>query len=93
MAKYIKGKISIEKWIIGGKTMKRVAGRLLVLSVLVVIFSTLVGCQGVTVPIETSKKTMLFNGKDLAGWKLFIPDESIDVNKIWSVRNGVVYCV
>jgi len=93
VAEYIKGKISIEKWIIGGKTMKRVAGRLLILSVLVVIFSTLAGCQGVTGPIEPSQKTMLFNGKNLAGWKLFIPDESIDVNKIWSVRNGVVYCV
>ena len=92
MAKYIKGKISVEKCIIGGKTMKRVAGRLLVLSVLVVILSTFMGCQGVAGPTEPSKKTILFNGKDLAGWKLFIPDEAIDVNKIWSVRNGVVHC-
>ncbi len=92
MAKYIKGKISVEKWIIGGKTMKRVACRLLVLSVLVVILSAFMGCQGVVGPIEPSKKTMLFNGKDLTGWKLFIPDEAIDVNKIWSVKNGVVHC-
>jgi hypothetical protein len=72
--------------------MKRVAGRLLVLSVLVVMLSVLVGCQGVTGPIGPGKKTMLFNGKDLAGWKLFIPDEAVDVNKVWSVKNGVVHC-
>jgi len=92
VAKHINGKISVEKWIIGGKTMKRVASRLLVLSVPVVILSTLVGCQGVAGPIEPSKKTMLFNGKDLTGWKLFIPDEAIDVSTIWSVKNGVVRC-
>ena len=92
MAKYIKGKNSFEKRIIGGKTMRRVAERLLVLSVLVIILSALMGCQGMFGPTEPSKKIMLFNGKDFTGWKLFIPDESIDVNKIWSVRNGVVRC-
>lgn len=92
MAKYIKGKISVEKRIIGGKTMRRVAERLLVLSVLVIILSVLMGCQGMNGPIEPSKKIMLFNGKDFTGWKLFIPDKEIDVNKIWSVRNGVVRC-
>ncbi len=92
MAKYVKGENSVEKRIIGGKTMRRVAGRLLVLSILVMIFSVLMGCQGVAGPIGPGEKTMLFNGKDLAGWKLFIPDEAIDVNKIWSVRDGVVRC-
>ena len=72
--------------------MKLVAKRLLVLSVMVLILSALMGCQGMAGPTEPSKKTMLFNGKDLAGWKLFIPDEAIDVNKIWSVKNGVVRC-
>jgi len=92
VAESLKRKISVEQRIIGDKTMKRVAGRLLVLSVLVVILSTFMGCQGQTGPMEPSKKIMLFNGKDLADWKLFIPDEAIDVNKIWSVRNGVVLC-
>ena len=72
--------------------MKRVAERLLVFSVLVIMVSLLMGCQGMGGPTEPSKKIMLFNGKDLTGWKLFIPDESVDVNKIWTVRNGVVHC-
>jgi len=73
--------------------MKRITGKLFVLSVLTMIFSTLTGCQGMFGPTETKQRIMLFNGKDLTGWKLFIPDENIDVNKIWSVRNGVVHCV
>ena len=72
--------------------MKRIAGRLLVLSVLAVILSVFMGCQSQTGPMEPSKKIMLFNGKDLSGWKLFIPDEAIDVDEIWSVKNGVVHC-
>lgn len=39
-----------------------------------------------------SQKTQLFNGKDLSGWKLHVDDESIDVNDIWSVKDGVVHC-
>ncbi|MBN1805614.1 MAG: DUF1080 domain-containing protein [Sedimentisphaerales bacterium] len=73
--------------------MRRVTGKTLVLIVLVMMLSILAGCQGMLMPIEPGKKTMLFNGKDLTGWKLFIPDETVDVNKIWSVKDGVVHCV
>jgi len=38
------------------------------------------------------QKTQLFNGKDFAGWKLYLPDEKIDVNTVWQVRDGVIYC-
>ncbi len=72
--------------------MKRIAGRLLVLTVLVMILSTLAGCQGMFGPTEPGKKIMLFNSRDMTGWKLFIPDENINVNNVWSVRNGVVRC-
>lgn len=34
----------------------------------------------------------LFNGKDLSGWKLFIPDEGVDPKTVWLVRDGVVHC-
>jgi hypothetical protein len=87
-----KRKIWLIKWIIGGKAMKRVAGRLLVLSILVIVLSALTGCQSMFGPTEPGKKTMLFNGKDMSGWKLFIPDKNADVNKIWSVRDGVIHC-
>jgi hypothetical protein len=73
--------------------MRRITEKMLVLIVLVITFSMLAGCQSMFGPTEPSKKTMLFNGSDLTGWKLFIPDKNIDVSKIWSVRNGVVHCV
>ena len=38
------------------------------------------------------KRQNLWNGVDFNGWKLFIPDENIDVNDIWSVRDGVIHC-
>lgn len=34
----------------------------------------------------------LFNGKDLSGWKLFIPDPKVDVKTVWSVKDGAVHC-
>ena len=37
-------------------------------------------------------KIELFNGKDFTGWKLFIPDDSIDVNTVWQVKDGVIHC-
>lgn len=39
-----------------------------------------------------SDKTMLFNGKNFTGWKLFIPDEKVDVHEVWSVKDGTIRC-
>jgi len=60
--------------------------------VLAVFLTALVGCQGIFRPITPREKTMLFNGKDFTGWKLFIPDKNIDVHDIWTVRDDVVRC-
>jgi hypothetical protein len=35
----------------------------------------------------------LFNGKDLAGWKTFLPNKDADPAKTWSVKDGVIDCV
>lgn len=40
----------------------------------------------------SQKRVALWNGKDFTGWKLFVENENVDVNKIWSVRNGVIHC-
>jgi len=42
-----------------------------------------------TVPKE---KTLLWNGKDFTGWKLFLGDPAADVAKTWSVRRSVLRC-
>ena len=58
-------------------------GTLFVLSVLV--FSC-------AVSHAAGDNVLLFNGKDLDGWKLFTPDPNADVSKIWFVQNGVLCC-
>jgi hypothetical protein len=69
--------------------MKKVAGQLLVWSILVVFLTALVGCEG---GLFGPKKTTLWNGKDFSGWKLFLPDDTVSVDDVWSVKDGVIYC-
>jgi hypothetical protein len=35
----------------------------------------------------------LFNGKDLSGWKKFLdPKRQADPDKIWAVKDGIIFC-
>lgn len=46
-------------------------------------------------PIRTGSTITLFNGKDLSGWKAFVPDlakEGKDPLSVWSVADGVLRC-
>ena len=43
-------------------------------------------------PIVPKKKTVLWNGKDFTGWKLFVSNPEHDVTKTWSVKDGVIRC-
>jgi len=49
-------------------------------------------------PVVPKEKTVLFNGEDLDGWVRFIPndkrgeDKQWTVDKVWSVRDGVIHC-
>jgi hypothetical protein len=43
-------------------------------------------------PIVPKEKVALWNGKDFAGWKLFVPDPAHDVTKTWSIKDGVILC-
>ena len=68
--------------------MRTVTGKLLcVVSGAVLLL--LAGCQGTP---RSQQKVMLFNGKDLSGWKMVASDNDIPLNQIWSVRNGVIHC-
>lgn len=44
------------------------------------------------VPVVPKEKLILWNGKDFAGWKLFVPDPDHDVTKTWSIKDGVIRC-
>ncbi|MHC4167818.1 MAG: 3-keto-disaccharide hydrolase [Planctomycetota bacterium] len=72
--------------------MKRVARGLLTIGAVAIFLSAVAGCQSLSGPIKPKEKTMLWNGEDFAGWELFIPDESVDVQDVWSVKDGVVHC-
>jgi hypothetical protein len=43
-------------------------------------------------PISPTKKIQLFNGKDFNGWKMFLSDSGVDVNTVWSVKDGGIRC-
>jgi hypothetical protein len=46
-------------------------------------------------PIKTGDRVQLFNGKDTAGWKAFVPDlakDGKDQLSVWSVKDGVLCC-
>jgi hypothetical protein len=35
----------------------------------------------------------LFNGKDLTGWKQFMPDKNVKPEDVWSVKDGIIICL
>jgi len=61
-----------------------------------VLFITLivgaVMLTGCTQKQAAPEATDLFNGTDFTGWKLVSSDENVDVNDVWSVKDGVVHC-
>jgi hypothetical protein len=69
--------------------MRQVAGRLCTWGILAISLLGLAGCQGTP---GSRQKIMLFNDKDLSGWKPFASSDDIPLNQIWSVRGGVIYC-
>lgn len=73
--------------------MKRTTCRLSAFSILAMTLITLTGCQGVFGPISPKNKITLWNGRDFSGWKLVVADKNVDVDDVWSVRKGVVYCI
>ena len=72
--------------------MRNVAGRLFVISIQMALCLMFTGCHEMSTGAGQEQKVMLWNGKDLTGWKLFVPDEGVNVNDVWSVKDDVIYC-
>ncbi len=73
----------------GEQTMKKVITLLMMLAIGLAVL----GCNGDTTLFGGSPEdAALFNGKDFTGWKMFIPDETVDVTTVWSVKDGVIHC-
>jgi len=69
--------------------MRQVAGKLLAWTIPVVFLTVLTGCEG---GLFGAKKITLWNGKDFRGWKLYLPDENVNPDEVWSVEDGVIHC-
>ncbi|HUW19955.1 MAG TPA: DUF1080 domain-containing protein [Sedimentisphaerales bacterium] len=48
-------------------------------------FLTAAGCA-------SPKRVALWNSKDFTGWKRVAADKNVDVNRVWSIRDGVIRC-
>jgi len=77
---------------LGDRTMRRIVAKVLLTAAAVVVVSMVTGCQEQMAGSPKSRTT-LFNGRDFAGWKLHVDDPNVNVDDIWSVRDGVVHCV
>jgi len=72
-------------------------GKVLVSFGVALLVTAGLGCQdvkqmtGIGV-IQPEKKMMLFNGKDFSGLERFIPDPAVNVDDVWQVQDGVIYC-
>lgn len=66
-----------------------------VLSVMATLLALTVGpavAAETAQPTVPQEKTMLFNGTDFSGWKLFLRDAAADVDQTWSVTEGLLRC-
>jgi hypothetical protein len=72
--------------------MKNYVTAIIVTVVTILLLSISIGAQQQNQPIVPNEKTVLWNGKDFAGWKLFVPDPNYDVAKTWSIADSVTRC-
>jgi hypothetical protein len=73
--------------------MKRFKNLITIIAIVTLMLAVRAGSQvKKDEPTVPKKKTMLWNGKDFIGWKLFVGDSEHDVTKTWSVGDGVFRC-
>lgn len=72
--------------------MMRIVGRIGLLAVVLVSPAVLAGCQNTFGGKSPGKQVALFNGEDFSGWTRFVADPNTDVNDLWQIRSGVLYC-
>ena len=72
--------------------MMRIMGKAGVGMVVAMSLVALAGCQSAGGGKSSGKKVVLWNGKDFTGWTRVVQDPSVDVNDVWRVRAGVLWC-
>lgn len=48
--------------------------------------------QKIEIKISPVEKTVLWNGDNFSGWLRFVPGDTVDVNTVWEIRDGVLHC-
>ncbi len=71
--------------------MKKHVNTIFVLTLGTILFCTISAAQENEV-IVPKEKTMLWNGKDLTGFKPYASDTQQDLTKTWFVKDGVIRC-
>ncbi len=73
--------------------MKRYMPAIAALAVTIALLAVVTGASEVqNKPIVPKEKTMLWNGRDFTGWKLYTREPDHDVMKTWSVKNSLIRC-
>jgi hypothetical protein len=71
--------------------MKKHVNTIFVLTLGTILLCTIAAAQENEV-IVPKEKTMLWNGKDLTGFKPYASDTQQDLTKTWFVKDGVIRC-
>ncbi len=72
--------------------MVRTAGRIGLGMVVLVSLLAPAGCQNMLGGESPGQKVVLWNGRDFTGWQRFVPEPGVDVNDVWRIREGILYC-
>lgn len=52
----------------------------------------LAGCRSTAGDNAPSGKVVLWNGENFAAWERIVADPNVDVNTVWTIRDGVLCC-
>jgi hypothetical protein len=72
--------------------MLRRTGKAGLWMVVLVSLAALMGCQNGPAGTSPGRRVALWNGRDFTGWTLFVEEPGVNVNDVWQIRDGVIYC-
>jgi len=72
--------------------MMRMMDRIGLVIVVLASLAALAGCQNSFGGKSPGQKVALWNGRDFTGWTRYVADPNADVDEVWQVRDGVLYC-
>ena len=62
------------------------------LALTVLPLTVLAGCQSLIGGKSPDKKTVLWDGTDFDGWRRVVSDPTVNINDVWRIYDGVLWC-